>query len=83
MAWVSKAINRVVPSGFARATVLDAIRPPAPGLLSTTTVCPSAAFSPGCSCRATMSTLPPGGNGSTSAIGRLPAGGSAPVAAAA
>ncbi len=82
IACVSNAISSVVPSGLARATVLLAIRPPAPGLLSTTTVWPRAVFSPGCSWRATMSTLPPGGNGNTIAIGRLPTPVSAWVTAA-
>src|SRR4051794_37115570 len=58
--------NSVLPSAGARATNSAAMLPDAPGRLSTTIGCPSASPSFFATLRATVSTLPPGGKGTTS-----------------
>src|ERR1700680_5131586 len=66
-----KASNSVYPSGGLLATWRAAIEPPAPPRLSTTIGRPSASLSLSAMIRAMMVVLPPGGNGTTSVIGRL------------
>src|SRR5713226_6697356 len=61
----------VVPSGALLATWRAAIDPPAPPRLSTTICWPSASPSLSAMMRAMMVALPPGGNGTTSVIGRF------------
>ena len=61
MAWVATApITIVRPSGAALAARSAPRLPPAPGLLSTTTV-PSVSFTTAAKVRATLSNGPPGG----------------------
>ncbi len=62
--------SSVWPSGVARITSSEPIAPLAPALFSTTTDWPSAAPSATAYWRAKTSVGPPGGNGTTSRIGR-------------
>src|SRR5262245_56393710 len=63
-------MSSVCPSAGAFATRAAPRLPPAPERLSTTTVCPSISPNAGPTMRAVMSTLPPGGYGTISRIGR-------------
>ena len=56
----TEAITRVWPSGLALATYAAPRLPPAPGLFSMTTACPSASVSLGVRVRTMMSLVPPG-----------------------
>src|SRR5205085_4317265 len=69
MAWVATApITSVVPSGGDFATASAPRLPPAPGRLSTMTT-PSVSLTLSASARATMSSGPPGGYGTTRRMG--------------
>jgi hypothetical protein len=59
------ASSSVNPSAGALATMSAPRLPPAPGLLSTTTLAPSASLRRVCSARANRSVAPPAGNGTT------------------
>src|SRR5689334_509962 len=59
MVWLVKLTSSVCPSGAAFATVSAARLPPAPGLFSTITGCPSAAASSLAIARAIVSVVPP------------------------
>ena len=76
-AWVSNTNTKVCPSGAARAAAAVPSAPLAPGRLSTTIGAPSSPCKRACTSRASVSTLPPGGKGTTMRIGPLgqPAGG--------
>src|SRR5690606_34322023 len=69
MACVSKAISNVYPSGADRATCAAPIEPPAPALFTTTNGCFNALLNWRAMVLVTTSTMPPGGNGTTSSIG--------------
>src|SRR5690349_20101631 len=56
-------MNSVWPSPWARAASAPARLPPAPGLFSTTTGCPSTVLRCSANSRAERSALPPAGNG--------------------
>src|SRR5580704_2355160 len=62
-------MSHVVPSGGDFATAAVPVLPEAPVRFSTTTVTPSRCARPACASRATASTEPPGGNGTTILIG--------------
>ncbi|MFJ0639712.1 hypothetical protein WLU61_11515 [Bordetella bronchiseptica] len=51
------------------ATMFEPMLPPAPGLFSTTTVCPRTSVSCLATSRPSVSTAPPGANGTTMRIG--------------
>src|SRR6516165_8919928 len=61
-------MNSVWPSPCARAASAAARLPPAPGLFSTTTRCPSTVLRCSANSRAERSALPPAGNGTRMAI---------------
>ena len=68
-AWVSNTISQVLPSGGALATTALPVLPEAPVRFSITIVAPRRCDRPACARRATASTEPPGGNGTTIRIG--------------
>ena len=64
------AISSVWPSGLALATTAAPTEPPAPGRFSITTDTPRACETSGMIVRGKRSEVLPGGNGTTSVIGR-------------
>src|SRR5580704_1698297 len=68
-ACVSNTMSQVLPSGGAFATTALPVLPDAPVRFSITTVAPRRCAKPACASRATASTEPPGGNGTTILIG--------------
>ena len=79
MAWVSKLNSRVLPSGADLATYWVAIWLAAPGRFSTITGRPATSPRRGCSMRAAMSVLPPGGKVMTSLSGAAPCADAVPA----
>src|SRR5688500_20386726 len=73
----TSAMRSVYPSGLATATDWAPTAPAAPGLFVTTTACFSVRSSAAASGRAVRSAMPPGGNGTTTVIGRVGYGSSA------
>src|SRR5215510_16482451 len=67
-AWESNVTSHEDPSGAALATCAAPSEPAAPDLFSTITTRPSFVCSGDCSCRASASVDPPGGNGTTSVM---------------